>query len=256
MSDAQEEWRPVVGYEGVYEVSSLGRVRSLPRVHYRKSDGAGCRYKGGLRKLGHEFGHPCVSLSAAGRRSLRKRIYVLVAEAFTDWKLEGGTIDFIDGNYGSPRLDNLRFIPNSVEGEIWKACPGFEQDYEVSSRGRVRAILGEVPVRRNGGLHRRIRRPRILKGALSGGYPAVNLCFGGGRTQTNHVHVLVCVAFHGPRPPQHEACHRDGDRLNARAENLYWGTQAQNRADAYVKGFAQLAGISIEDAWAIVRART
>lgn len=26
-----EEWKPVVGYEGYYEVSSLGRVRSLPR---------------------------------------------------------------------------------------------------------------------------------------------------------------------------------------------------------------------------------
>lgn len=27
-----EEWRPVVGHEGAYEVSSLGRVRSLPRT--------------------------------------------------------------------------------------------------------------------------------------------------------------------------------------------------------------------------------
>lgn len=26
-----EEWRPVVGYEGLYEVSNLGRVKSLPR---------------------------------------------------------------------------------------------------------------------------------------------------------------------------------------------------------------------------------
>ena len=33
--DKEEEWRPVVGYEGLYEVSSLGRIRSLDReVHY------------------------------------------------------------------------------------------------------------------------------------------------------------------------------------------------------------------------------
>ena len=28
----KEEWRPVVGWEGLYEVSDLGRVRSLDRV--------------------------------------------------------------------------------------------------------------------------------------------------------------------------------------------------------------------------------
>jgi NUMOD4 motif/HNH endonuclease len=28
---SQEEWRAVVGYEGFYEVSSRGRIRSLPR---------------------------------------------------------------------------------------------------------------------------------------------------------------------------------------------------------------------------------
>jgi hypothetical protein len=31
----KEEWRPVVGYEGIYEVSDRGRVRSMPRrVHH------------------------------------------------------------------------------------------------------------------------------------------------------------------------------------------------------------------------------
>lgn len=29
---AVEEWRDVIGYEGIYEVSSLGRVKSLPRT--------------------------------------------------------------------------------------------------------------------------------------------------------------------------------------------------------------------------------
>ena len=27
----KEQWKPVVGYEGNYEVSNLGRVKSLPR---------------------------------------------------------------------------------------------------------------------------------------------------------------------------------------------------------------------------------
>jgi hypothetical protein len=32
-----EIWKPVKGYEGQYEVSSLGRVKSLSRKYYRKS---------------------------------------------------------------------------------------------------------------------------------------------------------------------------------------------------------------------------
>lgn len=38
----EEIWRPVVGYEGLYEVSSYGRVRSLDRYdsrnHFRKGE--------------------------------------------------------------------------------------------------------------------------------------------------------------------------------------------------------------------------
>ena len=29
---AKEQWKPVVGYEGLYAVSSLGRVKSLDRI--------------------------------------------------------------------------------------------------------------------------------------------------------------------------------------------------------------------------------
>ena len=40
-----EIWKPIKGYEGIYEVSSLGRVRSLDRHIVRKND-ADYRLKG------------------------------------------------------------------------------------------------------------------------------------------------------------------------------------------------------------------
>ena len=48
----EEIWRPVKGYEGLYEVSSYGRVRSLDRVDQR-----GRFRKGGLLKLRDSDGY-------------------------------------------------------------------------------------------------------------------------------------------------------------------------------------------------------
>lgn len=45
MDQSLEEWRPVVGYEGLYEVSSNGRVKSLKRT---------CPTKGGARRTVNE----------------------------------------------------------------------------------------------------------------------------------------------------------------------------------------------------------
>jgi len=46
------------------------------------------------------------------------------------------------------------------------------------------------------------------------------------------VHVLVCEAFHGPRPPGALVRHYpDPDPANNRPDNLAWGTDAENAAD-------------------------
>jgi len=38
----QEEWRPVVGYEGLYEVSNLGKIKSVDRyVYYKRKERSG-----------------------------------------------------------------------------------------------------------------------------------------------------------------------------------------------------------------------
>lgn len=37
MSREKEVWRAIEGYEGLYEVSNMGRIKSLPKYHYKKS---------------------------------------------------------------------------------------------------------------------------------------------------------------------------------------------------------------------------
>jgi hypothetical protein len=76
-----EEWRDVVGWEGLYEVSSLGRVRSLDReiVHYR---GGLARRKGRVLSASPDSdGYPMVHLYRDGARTSRL-VHALVCPAF------------------------------------------------------------------------------------------------------------------------------------------------------------------------------
>lgn len=80
-----EEWRPVVGFEGWYEVSSKGRVRSMPRTIIQKSvAGSVCaeRRAGKMMKQ-HEnnCGYLYVALSKQGKRKAY-RVNRLIASAF------------------------------------------------------------------------------------------------------------------------------------------------------------------------------
>lgn len=74
----QEEWRPIAGYEGYYEVSNLGRVRSIDR-----KDARGHNWNGKILKQGHtkKDGYLQVRLTKNGKhRSFR--VHRLVATAF------------------------------------------------------------------------------------------------------------------------------------------------------------------------------
>ena len=71
------------------------------------------------------------------------------------------------------------------------------------------------------------------------GYASVAIMRPGKSTGTRvYVHVLVCAAFHGPRPsPDHEVRHfPDGDRMNNSSGNLCWGTRLENASDRLVQG--------------------
>jgi hypothetical protein len=78
---------------------------------------------------------------------------------------------------------------------------------------------------------------RLKPGVNSGGYYDVMLRTTPGKRKTRAIHRLVALAFLGPPPPGHEVCHRDGNKLNNRAGNLYWGTRSDNMRDKYRHGY-------------------
>lgn len=79
MSDYPERWLPVVGWEGLYEVSNLGRVRSLPRK------GGNNRMYGGriLRPGLGSNGYLTVVLCRQGAPDRSYCVHTLVLEAFS-----------------------------------------------------------------------------------------------------------------------------------------------------------------------------
>lgn len=93
----EEVWRPVLGWEGRYEVSSQGRVRSLvgrrPRV---------------LRPRPTRQGYPMVALY---RDNVRRDvgIHLLVAEAFHGPRPEGLCVCHANDVKHDNRPENLRF---------------------------------------------------------------------------------------------------------------------------------------------------
>lgn len=84
--------------------------------------------------------------------------------------------------------------------------------------------------------HIKGRRGKILRGTISYGYPRVSVHTGGsGRLICSHV--LICEAFHGPKPsPLHEVAHGDGVRSNVCPGNLRWATPKENAADRVLHG--------------------
>ena len=119
-SDEQEEWRPVLGYEGFYEVARRGLVRRI---------GAGRALKAGSRK----GPYPRVSLCRGGivRRLL---VHVLVARAFLGPCPEGYEVNHRDGDKTRPGASNLEYVTRSEN---------IRHSYAVL--GRVKAQGGRNP---------------------------------------------------------------------------------------------------------------
>ena len=94
------EWRPVLGFETLYEVSNTGLVRSLPR---NTTSG---------KILGQRLinvGYYVVRFSENGR-PINKFVHTLVAEAFIGPRPEGLVIDHIDGNPKNNHVSNLEYV--------------------------------------------------------------------------------------------------------------------------------------------------
>lgn len=105
----KEKWLPVPNYEGIYEVSSLGRVKSLDREVSHPTSGI-VRRKGKVLAQNplNEDGYLGVGLNKDGIKK-KRAVHLLVLESFTGPRPEGEQACHNDGNNTNNSADNLRW---------------------------------------------------------------------------------------------------------------------------------------------------
>ena len=146
-----ERWRPVPGYEGEYEVSDAGRVRSVDRV---------VRATGGLRRYRGRMLHP--HLTTAGYPEIRLcragaykqiRVHQVVAAAFLGERPDGLVVNHRDGVKTNNTPANLEYVTREYNSlHAWRT--GLCDSLRGESHYRAvlpNALIAEAQRRASGG---------------------------------------------------------------------------------------------------------
>ena len=99
----QEVWKGIDGYEGYYQISNLGRVKSLDRV-----DSIGHKRKGKIMKLTPFDGYLNIILTKNAKRK-RFKVHRLVAETFIPNPEMNPTINHKDEVRSNNKVKNLEW---------------------------------------------------------------------------------------------------------------------------------------------------
>lgn len=110
MSLGVEEWKPVLGLEGRYEVSNYSRVRSLPFTTVR-SNGRRYVHHGGILKPAHHKLHEYVQLYYSAKVQTKCWVYRLALEAFIGPPpTDKHEVNHKDGDPLNNHISNLEWV--------------------------------------------------------------------------------------------------------------------------------------------------
>ena len=104
----EEVWKDISGFEGIYQVSNLGRVRSLDRKVWNNKRKSFYSRKGKVLKPIATGGYHCVILRKSGEYT-HKRVHRLVADAFIPNPKELEYVNHKDENKRNNSLENLEW---------------------------------------------------------------------------------------------------------------------------------------------------
>ena len=97
-----EIWKSVLGFENIYEVSNLGRVR---RIKAGRRTYVGKILKQSTKRAGYKF-----VLLVKNKKAYCKHIHTLVMEAFNGKRPKNKEVDHINNVKSDNRIINLQYI--------------------------------------------------------------------------------------------------------------------------------------------------
>lgn len=133
---ANEVWHPVVGFEGLYEVSNLGRVRSMDRVIVRSDGKLYIKHGQILSLTPHpKKGYLHVSLSKGHKQYKHFEVQRLVALHFVEGYQPGLVVNHKNEIKTDNRAENLEWCTykynlNYSDVVAWKRKPVYQYDLQ------------------------------------------------------------------------------------------------------------------------------
>lgn len=99
-----EEWRPIEGYEGLYDVSNEGNIRSL-------------RYGKNVKQFVNNSGYFRIHIYDREGAAKNHSPHRLIAKAFCDWYEDCLIVNHKDGNRLNNRASNLEWVTYSYNNK-------------------------------------------------------------------------------------------------------------------------------------------
>ncbi|MDO4695089.1 MAG: NUMOD4 domain-containing protein, partial [Eikenella sp.] len=119
-NEENERWRPIMEFQGLYEISNFGRVRSISRYVAIGNQGGKRLIEGRILKHRLTAGYPSVTL-CDGKKEVTRHIHRLLALAFIPGV--GEVVRHLDGDPLNFNLDNLAW-GSYVDNEVDKMAHG------------------------------------------------------------------------------------------------------------------------------------